>query len=146
MRVGIGAVAVVVGCLGAMLIRYGVRDWRAAGGGTLSQRLATGLMDAESRAGYERGSLILGLAFAFMAAMLAVAAVAGPRLGKGTSLGVVWVSVGAASGAAMLVCILLFGLIKNFNHPKFLVPPRHRGELGAYAGRRRRRLGQLPML
>jgi hypothetical protein len=32
-----------------------------------------------------------------------------------------------------------------FNRPRFLVPPHLRGELGAVAGRRRRRRNHLPM-
>lgn len=47
--------------------------------------------------------------------------------------------------AGFIVCGGVYGLITSFNRPKFLVPPQHRGEPGAIAGRRRRRREGVPL-
>ena len=99
-------------------------------------------MDAETRSGYDRGSLALGSAFACFAIFFADLALAGRDLGKGTALE----SVGMVALAGMLVFTGLFTSIMNFNWPWFLVPPHLRGEAGAIAGRRRRRREHKPLM
>jgi len=101
-------------------------------------------MDAETRAGYERGSLILGLSFAFFFVMLVDAAFASQRrhFGRGTALE----PIGIAALVGGVIFIGLFMSVIWFNRPMFLVPPGLRSELGAIAGRRRRRREHLPMI
>jgi hypothetical protein len=104
------------------------------------------LPDAESRAGYDRGSLALGIASAFFAIMCVDAALAGPHFGRGTALSPVWISVGVVALAGLLTFTGLFTTIMNVNRPRFLVPPHLRGQPGAIAGRRRRRREHLPKM
>ena len=132
------AIGVMLVVFAVVDITSGVRQWRNVGR-PLSYWLRGPLLDAESRAGYDRGSLVLGIASAFFAIMCADGALAGPRLGRGTALGPVWFYVGWPALAGLLVFTGLFTTIMNFNRPRFLVPPHLRGELGAIAGRRRRR-------
>ena len=48
----------------------------------------------------------------------------------------------ALAAVGMFICFWLVFFIISFNRPKFLVPSRHRGELGAFAAQRRRREGR----
>jgi hypothetical protein len=142
---GYWAVGVVLAIFGVVEIRFGVRQWRNVGR-PLSYWLRGPLLDAESRAGYDRGSLALGIAFAFFAIMCVDGALAGRHLGRGTALGPVWISVGWVALAGLLIFTGLFTGIMEFNRPRFLVPPHLRGELGAIAGRRRRRRDHRPLM
>jgi hypothetical protein len=60
--------------------------------------------------------------------------------------GPVWISAGAVALVGLLIFTGLFTTIMNFNRPRFLVPPHLRGELGAIAGRRRRRRDHRPLM
>jgi len=128
-----------------VILRFGVRQWRNVGR-PLSYWLRGPLLDAESRAGYDRGSLALGIASAFFATMCVDGALAGPHFARGTALGPVWHSVAGVALAGLLVFTGLFTIIMNFNRLRFLVPPHLRGELGAIAGRRRRRRDHRPLM
>jgi hypothetical protein len=139
------AVGVMLVVLAVVDITFGVRQWRNVGR-PLSYWLRGPLLDAESRAGYDRGSLVLGIALAFFAIMCFEGALAGPHFGRGTALGPGWLSAGGVALAGLLVFTGLFTTIMNFNRPRFLVPPHLRGELGAIAGRRRRRRDHRPLM
>ena len=52
------------------------------------------------------------------------------------------VLVAAAAVVGLVICAEFYSSILFFNRPKFLVPPRHRGELGAFAAQRRQRAGR----
>ena len=80
------AVGVMLVVFAVVDITFGVRQWRNAGR-PLSYWLRGPLLDAESRAGYDRGSLALGIASAFFAIMCVDAALAGRHFGRGTALG-----------------------------------------------------------
>jgi hypothetical protein len=97
----------------------------------------TAFMDRETRAGMDRGGLIMGLEFAFFAVFLAAGAIALPRPGTGARL--VVVPVGFSALFAMADCLVVAVSIIHFNRPKLLVPPQHRAELGAFGSWRRRK-------
>lgn len=139
MRIGFGAVAVLVAWIAPVMIRRGVAEWRNAPREPVSAQLRYSLFDAETRAAFDRGGLIFGVALGGLAIALAVGAVAGSQLGKGTAWGTACVSLASVGFAIFFAGCGLFGLTLNFNWPKFLVPPHHRRELGAFASRRRRR-------
>jgi hypothetical protein len=128
------AVAPALAALAAISIWTGLRQWHGMGR-PLSHWLRNGPMDAESRAGYDRGSLIIGLVCGSFAVMAANGAASGLHPGRGTAG--FWIDVVALAG--VLVFTGTFMGIMYFNRPRFLVPPHLRGELGAIAGRRRRR-------
>jgi hypothetical protein len=131
-------VALILASTSWYVIRVAVRAWRGAGT-PLSKRSATSLMDPDFRAGLDRGGLVFGLAWGFMALMLGGFVLASAFHAESRVVG------GALSGAAvaMVACIGLGCSIVEFNRPKFLVPPRHRSEPGALAARRLRRQGGL---
>jgi hypothetical protein len=139
------AVGVVLALLAVMNLRFGARQWRNAGR-PMSYWLRGPLLDAESRAGYDRGSVALGIAFASFAILCADAALAGRHFGRGSALDTVWFCIAVVTLAAFIVFTGLFTTIMNFNRPRFLVPPHLRGELGAIAGRRRRRRDHQPLM
>jgi hypothetical protein len=139
------AVAVFLALFAVVLIRLAVRQWHGAGR-PLSYWLRNAYMDAETRAGYDRGSLVLGVAMACLAVVIAITAVAGPGLGNGSAWGTGWLWVGAVLAGGMLACTALFLTIMYFNRPRFLVPPQLRHEMGAIAGRRRRRREHRPLM
>lgn len=119
------------------VIRAAVRAWRGTGK-PLSQQSATTLMDPDARAGFDRSALVFGLAWGFMAMFLA-----GFALAKGLHAPAHSRMVGGALSAAavaMIVCVGLGVSIVEFNRPRFLVPRRLRGELGAFRARRQRRV------
>jgi hypothetical protein len=130
--------AIIVAAVAVSFIRPGIMKWRNAGT-PLSQWSVTAFMDRDTRAGMDRGGLIVGLGLAFFAVMLAAGAFALPHPDKGAQL--VAGVVALAALFAMAGCIAVALSIIHFNRPKFLVPPQHRGELGALASRRRRRKG-----
>ena len=140
MLVADGVVAVLLATLSVYLIKAGLREWRGIGT-PLSQRSATYLMNASTRAGLDRGGLIFGFGLGFMALMVAGIGTAlqfhhpshGTRLIVGTIL--------AVPAVAMIACIALGCSIISFNRPKLFVPPQHRGEPGALTGRRRGQAG-----
>jgi hypothetical protein len=99
-------------------------------------------MDAESRAGWNRGALAFGTAWTFFFIICVSMIFSGAHPGKGSAG--VWVD--AVGLAGFLTFGGLFGSIVNFNRPRFLVPPHLRGQQGAIAGRRRRRRDHLPMM
>lgn len=150
-RVLAGAATVLAALTARWLISAGIREWRNAGGRPVSDQLRFGSMDAEMRASFDRGGLFLGLSCAFLALETSAMTVGGDGLadGSGTSGQAAWDMVLLAlMGVGLLGflgCAGLFGLIRYFNWPKFLVPPRHRGDLGAIAGRRYRRRAGIPM-
>jgi hypothetical protein len=128
------------GAMAAASIWTGLRQWRGVGR-PLSYWLRNGLMDAESRAGYDCGSLGLGLMSGFMAILCACADGAVRGLHPGKASAAFWFNVVAVAGV-----IVLAGLFTGkMYRPRFLVPPHLRGEPGAIAGRRRRRREHLPM-
>ena len=137
----IWVVAPIFAAMAAVAVRAGLRQWHQTGR-RLSYWLRNGPMDAESRAGYDRGSLPFGLLCGFFAILCSNAAVAGLRPAGGTAG--FWVGFVALAG--ILVFTGLFTTIMFFNRPRFLVPPHLRHELGAIAGRRRRRRENLPMM
>jgi hypothetical protein len=128
--------------LAVALIRIGLRQWRNEGR-PLSYWFRSGPMDAESRAGYDRGGLVLGIMVAFFAIVLGEGAIIGaPRHGQA----VAWIVIGTAAVAGLVICVGLFTSIMYFNWPRFLVPPHLRDQPGAIAGRRHRRREHLPMM
>ncbi len=98
------------------------------------------LLDAESRAGYDRGCIALGAASILLAGFFVIGALYGQH-----PHGVAG-DLGYATLAGMLVSMICFMTIMGFNRPRFLVPPHLRGELGSVAGRKRRRREHLPMM
>lgn len=134
------ALAAVLAIGAALSLRIGLRQWRSVGR-PLSYWLRNSLFDAESRAGVDRGIVVFSSMCASLAAILAFGAAGGSHLGSEiASIGVL------ASLAALLISLGLFLDIMYFNRPRFLVPPHLRGELGAIAGRRRRRREHLPRM
>jgi hypothetical protein len=134
------ALAAVLAIGAAVSLRIGLRQWRNVGR-PFSYWLRNSVLDAESRAGYDRGILVFGVMCAFFAVILVFGAVSGPHLGRGiASLGIL------VALAGMLVSLGFFISIMYFNRPRFLVPPHLRGEPGAVAGRSRRRRDHLPMM
>lgn len=143
MQVASGAGAVLLIWLAVWLIRAGVREWRDIGPEPLSQRMRfMPTMDDEALVGRDRGSIIMGLCFAPWSVPFAVVALTGNDLGQNTSLKLMWAFIAVLGFAVFLICMALYVLILNFNRPKFLVPPQHRHEPGAIAGRRRKREGR----
>jgi hypothetical protein len=133
------ALAAVLAMGAAVSLRIGLRQWRNVGR-PFSYWLRNSVLDAESRAGHDRGILVFGVMCAFLAAIFVLGAVGGPHLGRGIASFGILVAL-----AGMLVSLGFFISIMYFNRPRFLVPPHLRGELGAIAGRRRRRRDHLPM-
>ena len=135
MRVAAGLTAVLLAAFAVPVIRSGVREWRNVGI-PLSRRYGL-LVDEQTRAGWDRSGLIIGLGFAFMAIMLAGFAITNlQHVSKPDAL------VLAAAAAGMIVCFALQFSILVLNRPKFLVPPQHRSEPGALFAHRRRRGGR----
>jgi hypothetical protein len=125
-------VSLILAWVSWYFIAASVRTWRGAGT-PLSQRSATTLLDPEARAGVDRGGLVFGLGFGFLAVFLA-----GFALAKGLHAPAHSRIVGGALSAAavgMIICVGLGCTIVEFNWPKFLVPPRLRGEPGGLRGR-----------
>ncbi len=130
-----GVVVALVAAVSVYCIKAGVGEWRGTGM-PMSRRSATSLMGPGTRAGMDRGSLIFGLGFAFLALMVAGVGTAmqfhhpshETRLIVGTIL--------AVPAVAMIVCIALGCSIIGFNWPKLLVPPQHRDAPGALRRRR----------
>lgn len=146
MRIASGAAAVLLAWLALRLIKAGVREWRDTGHEPLSHQMRSmAMMDDESLAGRDRGAIIMGLSFAFWSAPFAVVALAGNDLGQNTPLRLMWAFIAVLGFAGFLICVALYELILNFNRPKFLVPPKHRHEPGAIAGRRRRKHDRVPL-
>lgn len=132
------AVSAMLAIFAVTFVRLGLRQWRGVGRPP-SYWLRGGPMDAESRAAYDRGALALGLACTFMTILCVDGALAGVSFGRGTALGPVWFSIAATAIVGMLIFIGMFTTIMYFNWPQLLVPPGLRADLGAIAGRRRRR-------
>jgi hypothetical protein len=127
----VAAAAVTVLCAGCFL-RSGIQQWNGKGR-PVSRWLGNGLMDDQTRAGYDRGSVVLGVMSACFTVLFGGAAVAGlPRQGAATAEIVVFVM----AIAGILITVVAFLGIMWFNHPKFLVPPHLRGQPGSLAGRR----------
>jgi hypothetical protein len=119
-------------------IAAAMRTWRGIGT-PLSRRQATALMDPDMRAGFDRGVLAFGLGWGFLAVFIAGIALASSLNAHGRIVG----GTLSAAGLAAIVFIGLGCSIIEFNWPKFLVPPRHRGDPGIVAARRSRRRGLL---
>lgn len=136
MRIASVVVAVVVAWLAVLLIKGGLREWRNAVAAPLSQRFGS-LADEQTRAGYDRSGVILGLACVFMAIMLIGFAIINLK-----HPAQVEAIIEAVSAVGMIICFGLTFLIITFNKPKLLVPPRHREEPGVFGAQRRRRKGQ----
>ncbi|HXW45600.1 MAG TPA: hypothetical protein VEL03_12480 [Streptosporangiaceae bacterium] len=134
MRVAYWLVAAILAWTSWYAIRVSVRAWRGEGV-PWSQRRSTALMDPDLRAGMDRGGLAFGLAWGFMAVFLAGFALALSLHARGRIVG----GVLSAAAVAMIVFIGFGCSIVEFNRPKFLVPPRHRDEPGAFTARRRLR-------
>lgn len=135
MRIVYGLLAVVCAALAVRFIWAGLQEWRGGGGRPLSQ--AGGLVGEQTRAAWDRSGLIMGLMAVFMAVMLAGGGIINfndPVRAE--------VLVFAAAVVGLIICAGLYSSILFFNRPKFLVPPRHRGEMGAFAAQRRQREGR----
>jgi hypothetical protein len=133
-------VALVTGAMAVWCFRVGVRQWHGKGE-PLTRRLSGAFLDAESRAGWDRGVLVFGSMCGCFFIICVSAIAVGANPGKG-SVGM-WIDIFALAG--LLISVILFTSILNFNRPRFLVPPNLRDQPGAIAGRRRRRRNHLPM-
>jgi uncharacterized membrane protein HdeD (DUF308 family) len=133
--------AVIAAACGVGYLVLGVRQWQGKGHPLSYWMRSNTLKDAESRAGWDRSLVPAGLMCLSGAVLIGNGAISGARPPSG--------SAGAAIAIGSLLALLFFaGLvltIMNFNRPRFLVPPHLRGQLGAIAGRRRRRREHLPM-
>jgi Na+/citrate or Na+/malate symporter len=90
------------------------------------------LVDEKIAAGYDRSAMIIGLGCAFIMVMMIDVLVTNLNDPiEAESLIFVLATVG------IIVCAALSFAIIGFNRPKFLVPPCHRGEMGAFAPGRR---------
>lgn len=135
MRIAAGLVAIIIAACSIPFIRSGLREWR--GSGTPISRRYGLLVDRATRAAWDRGGLIIGLGLGFMAIMMADFCAINSRHPLRAEL-----LVFAVAATGMILCVGLFWSIGSFNRPKFLVPPQHRDEPGAFAAQRRRRNGQ----
>jgi hypothetical protein len=134
-RIVYALLALVPAALAVRFMRAGLREWRGGGGKPLSQ--AGLLVDEQTRAGWDRSGLIMGLMCAFLAIMLADGAVLNfndPVRAEALVFG--------ASALGLIVSAGLYFTILTFNRPKFLVPPRRRDEPGAFAAQRQQREGR----
>jgi hypothetical protein len=134
-RILYGLLAVACVAVAVRFIWAGLQEWRGGGGRPLSRDGF--LVDEQTRAGWDRSGLIMGLVAVFIAVMLADAGIINfndPVRAE--------VLVFAAAVVGLVICVGLYSTILFFNRPKFLVPPRHRGELGAFAAQRRQREGR----
>ncbi len=140
MIVGGWICAAVLFAIASGSLRAGVRLWHDSNASPPSAVMRNySLLDAESRAGYDRGTIALGITALLAAAFFVISAL-GALHPHGVLRALAFVALIAA--IAGVVC---FQTILGFNHPKFLVPPHLRGELGSIAGRKRRRREHLPM-
>lgn len=130
-------VTCLVAIAAVLFIRSGFGEWRTGDNyRPLSPRYGL-LVDKRVSAGYSRSMLIIGLGCGFMAMMMAdvlVVELADP--GKAET--VIFV---VATAGMILSCVLALSII-GFNRPKFLVPPRHRAERGAFTPNTPRRPGR----
>jgi hypothetical protein len=132
--------AVLSGGAGVGLLVLAVREWQGKGKPPSDWLRFNSLKDAESLAGWDRSVLPNGLGCLSAAVLIGNGAINGARpSGAGLVIEL----------SSLLATMIFSGLavaILNFNRPRFLVPPHLRGQLGAIAGRRRRRREHLPML
>jgi len=134
--VGYAVLAVIAGFCAVWFISTGVRLWRGHGRPLSSWIRTGGLFDAHALAGYDRGILVLGVAFACFTVLLGGAAALGV---PGKSTPAAEIAVYCVAIAGILVTITLFGGIYYFNRPRSLVPPQLRDQVGVTEGRRRDR-------
>lgn len=133
MIVAFAVVSAALAWLSWRMLSGAVQAWR--GGPPMSQRWTSSLLDRESRAGFDRSGLALGLAWGLLAVFLAGIALASLLHAQGKVVG----GMLSAIAVGMFAIMGLAGTIIEFNRPKFLVPPRFRGDLGAMAAHRQRR-------
>jgi hypothetical protein len=131
------AVLSAAGGVGSLVLA--ARQWQGKGNPLSYWLRGRTLKDAESLAGWDRSVLPNGLLCLSAAVLIGNGAISGARPS----------GAGAVIALSSLLAIVIFaGLaatVLNFNRPRFLVPPHLRGQLGAIAGRRRRRREHLPM-
>ena len=124
--------ATITALCAVWFLRSGIQQWHGKGR-PVSAWLQNGLMDNQTRAGYDRGSVVLGVMSACFTVLLGGAAVAGlPRHGAP----VAEIAVLVVAIAGILITASAFLSIMWFNQPKFLVPPHVRCQPGSLAGRR----------
>jgi hypothetical protein len=138
--VGYAVLAVIAGFCTVWFISTGVRQWRGHGR-PLSYWMRTGLTDAQAKAGYDRGTLVLGATTACFTVLLGGSAIFGV---PGKSTPAAGIAVYCVAIAGILVTVVLFGSIFYYNRPRSLVPPRLRGQPGALEGRRQERAARRP--
>ena len=119
MHVGYAVLAVIAGLCAVWFIGTGVRQWRGHGR-PLSSWMRTGMFDAHAKAGYDRGSLVLGTGFACFTVLLGGTALFGL---PGKSTPATGIAVYGVAIAGIVVTATPFIGIYNYNWPKFLVPP-----------------------
>jgi hypothetical protein len=132
-----GAVALIIEALAVALLRSGWREWRNVGGPPRGSARMRRFKDRAGRSGMDRGGLVLGFSFACFGVMIGVGGVID---WKQPNMAAAWVFIVTMCG--FFLSIALYWLIVSFNRPKFLVPPQHRGEPGAFAAAWRQRRGQ----
>lgn len=132
--------AIIGAACGVWSLVLGVRQWQGKGH-PLSYWLRYTLKDAESRAGWDRSLVPAGLLCLSGAVEIGNGAISGaqPHNGSAGAMIAIWSLLATMFFAGLVIAII------NFNRPRFLVPPHLRGQLGAVAGRRRRRREHLPM-
>ncbi len=121
-----GLVAAMVAGVAILFVRYGLREWRNDDSHEpLSRRFGL-LLDERVAAGYDHCALLIGAGCGFIAIMMVDVLTANLNdPSKAVSIIFALASVGIILSAALSFLIIAF------NQPKFLVPPRHRSELGA---------------
>jgi hypothetical protein len=129
--------AAITALCAVWFLRSGIQQWHGKGR-PASYWLQNGLMDDQTQAGYDRGSVVLGVMSACFTVLLGGAAVAGlPR----HSAPAAEIAVFVVAIAGILITVAAFLGIMWFNQPKFLVPPHLRGQPGSLAGRRQEKHG-----
>jgi hypothetical protein len=132
---GYAVLAVLTGFCAVWWISTGVRQWRG-NGRPLSHWLGNGPFDAHALAGYDRGTVVLGVVSACFTVLLGGAAIFGLPQKSTPGAGI---AVYLAAIVVLLVSVATFTSIYYYNRPRFLVPPALRGQAGVTAGRRRDR-------
>ena len=129
----VGALGITMAAVFAvLLIRSGIREWRHDGAHQVISRRFGVLVDEKLAAGYDRSALIIGLGFAFVAVMMIDVLVSNLKDPVEVESLIFMIAT-----AGFIACAASSFVIIGFNRPKFLVPPCHRGEMGAFASGRR---------
>lgn len=135
MAIVIGLFGVFIGVAAVAWARWAVQTWRGEGRPASSRMRHRSFRDEESLAGSDRAVLVTSMMFASMSVAIMCTAIGGVNFTRPGP----WLWIGGVAVLIFLLCGLLCASIVNFNHPKFLVPPPLRDELGARASRRLRK-------